>query len=147
MVYLEKYNRYITKGGLVYRVNDKGMLVLCAQHKKKYSEQGDDGGYMMYNKTRVHRMVAEAFIPNPENKPFVDHINRKRDDNRVENLRWVTPSENNLNTDRSDKLSEVGLCAGTPEYHRWWVENHKSYMKEYYHRKYIEYKQRGEHVK
>ena len=45
----------------------------------------------------VHRLVAETFIPNPDNKPCVDHINTQRDDNRVENLRWVTYSENNNN--------------------------------------------------
>lgn len=45
----------------------------------------------------VHRLVAEAFIPNPDGKPCVDHINTVRDDNRVENLRWVTYSENNNN--------------------------------------------------
>jgi hypothetical protein len=48
------------------------------------------------------RMVALAFIPNPENKPHVDHINRKRDDNRVENLRWVTVVENSANRDTSN---------------------------------------------
>lgn len=46
---------------------------------------------------KLHRLVAITFIPNPENKPEVDHINTNLDDNRVENLRWVTSSENKLN--------------------------------------------------
>jgi hypothetical protein len=45
----------------------------------------------------VHRLLAEAFIPNPENKPQVDHINRDRRDNSLSNLRWVTESENGRN--------------------------------------------------
>ena len=47
----------------------------------------------------IHRLVAQAFIPNPDKK-YVDHINRKRDDNRVENLRWTTGYDNHLYKDQ-----------------------------------------------
>lgn len=50
---------------------------------------GDKGQRM-----RVHRLVAEAFIPNPDNYPCIDHINGIRDDNNVTNLRWCTVKMN-----------------------------------------------------
>lgn len=54
----------------------------------------------------IHRLVAQAFIPNHKNKSEVDHINTDRTDNRVENLRWVTRSENQNNPLTKKKLSK-----------------------------------------
>lgn len=46
---------------------------------------------------RLHRLLAETFIPNPENKQFIDHKNRIKTDNSLSNLRWATRRENNYN--------------------------------------------------
>jgi len=46
---------------------------------------------------KIHRLVGDHFIENPENKRCIDHINHERTDNRAENLRWATTSENNMN--------------------------------------------------
>ena len=57
----------------------------------------------------MHRLVAEAFIPNPNNYNVVGHRNNIKDDNRVENLRWCTFSENAQNTRKvlSDRYNSV----------------------------------------
>jgi hypothetical protein len=46
---------------------------------------------------KVHRLVSEAFIPNANNKKYIDHIDNDRTNNNVNNLRWVTIQENNFN--------------------------------------------------
>tara|TARA_R110001599_G_scaffold169777_1_gene359775 strand:+ start:2487 stop:2927 length:441 start_codon:yes stop_codon:yes gene_type:complete len=57
---------------------------------------------------RVHRLVAETFLPNDNNLPQVDHIDRNRINNDISNLRWVTASENMLNRDFSNFKGRVG---------------------------------------
>lgn len=65
--------------------------LLCPATKKKR-------GYLQVTINKkslmVHRLVAMAFIPNPLNKPQINHINNITNDNRVENLEWCTPQEN-----------------------------------------------------
>ena len=68
----------------------------------------------------VHVLVAKAFIPNPENKPFVDHIDTDRNNNTVSNLRWVTSLENannpltlkHLRTAKCNKRACINLSTG-----------------------------------
>ena len=54
----------------------------------------------------VHRLIAQAFIDNPNNYPVVDHINQDKYDNRIENLRWVDYSTNSLNVSNKKKVSK-----------------------------------------
>ena len=73
----------------------------------------------------VHRLVAEAFVPNPNGYTIVDHINRDKLDNRAENLRWVTHKTNSLNREKVvgkasvryfDGSKEWRVCYGHPKY-------------------------------
>lgn len=65
---------------------------------EKIKTNHDKDGYLRctlkYKNVQVHRVVAKKYIPNPENKPCVNHKNGIKDDNRIENLEWVTYSEN-----------------------------------------------------
>lgn len=81
-----KCERFPVRGKTKATCTDKyGYLHVCLskEHKKWYPT--------------IHRLVAMTFIPNPGNKPCVDHIDCDKLNNRVENLRWCTIRENNQN--------------------------------------------------
>ena len=78
--------------------NDDTNKILKQSNNQGYKQIHLNGKYL-----RVHRLVAEAFIPNPENKPCVDHKNNIRDDNRIDNLRWATIKENSQNKSLSSR--------------------------------------------
>lgn len=74
---------------------------------------------------QVHRLVAIAFIPNDEGFSEIDHIDRNKTNNNVENLRWCSRKTNNLNKAACDNLRTIGIKSNTPEYSHYWYELNK----------------------
>ena len=74
-------------------------------NKRELMETRDSYGYLIVGLNdedklrhcKKHRLIAEQFLPNPDNLPQIDHINHNRSDNRIENLRWCDSSTNLYN--------------------------------------------------
>lgn len=129
----------------MYEVSTEGRI------KSHYSgkilkPQSNWNGYLMVNlykdgkmtSKRIHRLVAIAFIPNPDNLPCIDHISGCKTNNRASNLRWCTKKENAnyknhkpMSEEQKARLREYQNRDKQKEYHKLYSETHKEQMLEY----------------
>lgn len=97
-----------------YSINRNGDVRNDATGQIKKPYVNKDNGYLTVDlyrnnksmKVTVHRLLAEAFIPNPDNKPCIDHKDGDRQNNSLTNLRWATYSENNSRFNTNGVRSE-----------------------------------------
>lgn len=95
-------NYQITKDGRVWTKNNNRFLKPIINKSVGYH-------YCRLNKNGktkfkyIHRLLAEIFIPNPQNHPEVDHIDRNRTNNNLENLQWVSRNQNQINRKTRNK--------------------------------------------
>lgn len=115
-----------------YKINKKGELWSCHYKASIFPEQKE--GYLSChlskNKERhrvyIHRLLAIQYIPNPDNLPEVDHIDRNRANNNLDNLRWVDKSIQNNNKSNCISLKteeeQQKRIEDIKEYKRLWAE-------------------------
>ena len=136
----------------LYAVSNKGRVASLQFHGKKsfslMSQSVAKGYYVVkirdwrknYSSSlRVHRLVAEAFIPNPDNKPQIDHIDTNTQNNDVKNLKWATGIENQHNPITLKRLKKQMI-----KYNK--SEEHKQANRERLSIPVIQYNKKGEFV-
>jgi hypothetical protein len=116
---MEDTFEYIKGYENLYKINKKGEIWSCSYQKIRNPVIKPGQCYLQITlrkegvefKTSIHRLLALQYIDNPDNLPQVDHIDRNRTNNSLDNLRWVTCSENSINRKQreSGNLTEEQL--------------------------------------
>lgn len=108
------YTNYIiySDGRIYSKIRKKFMTNKITKDGYSRMELYKDKKPKMFN---VHRVIAEVFIDNPENKPFVNHIDGNKQNNKFENLEWVTQKENiehahRIGLSKKQKVNTGPLC-------------------------------------
>jgi hypothetical protein len=115
----------------VYHISEDGQVKNVKTGQLRKLSNGS--AYLQLNiegKThRVHKLVADRFLPSPTGKCVIDHINRNKHDNRACNLRWVSSSENCINQTRQKRISgNTGHHHITQDKQGFFVQIQKNYI-------------------
>ena len=119
-----------------YQASTFGNIRECATQRILPQPSYETSGHKYYKRCGfdskchiVHRLIAKTFIPNPENKRYVDHIDFNEQNNHVENLRWVTAKENTAHSVEDGRIYfKVGMT-GDKHPRSKWTEAQVSEMK------------------
>lgn len=94
----------VSRSGEVFSIRRQIILKPTTDNKGYHHYSLSENGVRIHAK--AHRLIALAFVPNPEGKPQIDHIDGDKTNNAADNLRWVTNKENSRNPATLPRLQE-----------------------------------------
>lgn len=128
-------NFYVIPTHPNYLINKRGVVINQKTNRKLKPCKSSSSGYLTVyvdgKNVLLHRLVAETFIPNLENKPCVNHIDGDKLNNNVSNLEWCTYAENNLHA-RKTGLNPYRVLRGEKSRHHKLKQSDVEYIKSHY---------------